>query len=114
LRARKTLAALKKAGLGFFTLSWDRFHAEFQGPEAGENILRAAEELGIPMNVNITRLADDAEIEELAKPCIESTLRRVRFYDVHPVGRAASIGGANLRAEMDGGCLGAAIPTVTD
>ena len=67
-KARKTLAGLKKAGLAFFTLSWDRFHAEFQGPEAGENILHAAEELDVPMNVNITRLADDSEIEELTKP----------------------------------------------
>ncbi|HUQ18198.1 MAG TPA: nucleotidyltransferase family protein [Gemmatimonadaceae bacterium] len=113
-RARKTLAALKKAGLGFFTLSWDRFHLEFQGMEAGENILRAAEELGVPMNVNITRLADDSEIEDLTKPFMASAHPRVRFYDVQPVGRAASLPGSQLRAQVEGGCQGAAIPTVTD
>ena len=113
-RARKTLAGLKKAGLTFFTLSWDRFHAQFQGAEAGENILRAAEELGVPMNVTITRLADDSELEELTKPFMKSTFPRVRFYDVQSVGRAASIAGAQLRGEVEGGCQGAAIPMVTD
>jgi organic radical activating enzyme len=113
-KARRTLASLKKAGLAFFTLSWDRFHAEFQGPEAGQNILRAAEELDVPMNVNITRLADDSELEDLTKPFIKSTFPRIRFYDVQPVGRAASLAGTQLRAQLDGACLGAAIPTVTD
>ncbi len=113
-KARKTLVAMKKAGLSFFTLSWDRFHAEFQGPEPGKNLLRVAEEVGVPMNLNVTRLADDSELDELTKPFTKSPYARVRFYDVQPIGRAASIPGAQLRGEVEGGCVGACIPTVTD
>ncbi|HEX6576143.1 MAG TPA: radical SAM protein [Gemmatimonadaceae bacterium] len=112
--ARRTLANLCKSGLGFFTLSYDRYHAQFQGPEPGQNILRAAEELGLPMNLNVTRIADDTELDDLIKPFEASGHARVRFYDVQAVGRARDIPSTELRAETLGACDGAKIPTITD
>ena len=112
--ARKTLAAMRKAGLGFFTLSYDRYHAEFQGPGPATNILRAAEELKIPMNVNVTRVGDDADIANLLAPFEESRHARMRFYDVQSVGRARDIPPETLRGKLDGSCLAANVPAVTD
>lgn len=112
--ARRTLASLCKSGLGFFTLSYDRYHAEFQGPEPGQNILRAAEELGVPMNLNVTRIADDTELNDLIQPFEVSSHARVRFYDVQAVGRARDIPSSTLRAESFGACDGAKVPAITD
>lgn len=112
--ARRTLSALRKAGLTFFTLSYDRYHAKFQGPEPARNIVRAAEELGVPMNVTITRVVNDSEVAELIKPFEGSRHARLRFYDVQPVGRARDFPAESLRGETEGACQGAAIPAVTD
>ena len=112
--ARQTLSALRKAGLTFFTLSYDRYHAKFQGPEPARNIVRAAEEIGVPMNVTITRVANDSEVADLIKPFEGSRHPRLRFYDVQPVGRARKLPAESLRGETEGACQGAAIPAVTD
>jgi pyruvate-formate lyase-activating enzyme len=112
--ARRTLASLCKSGLGFFTLSYDRYHAEFQGPEPGQNILRAAEELGVPMNLNVTRIADDTELNDLIRPFEMSRHAKVRLYDVQPVGRARDIPSSALRAESFGACDGIRVPGITD
>jgi hypothetical protein len=112
--ARRTLSALRKSGLTFFTLSYDRYHAKFQGPEPGRNIVQAAEELGIPMNVTITRVMNDSEVADLIKPFEGSRHPRLRFYDVQPVGRARNFPAESLRGETEGACQGAAIPAVTD
>lgn len=112
--ARRTLSALRKAGLTFFTLSYDRYHAKFQGPEPARNIVRAAEELGVPMNVTITRVVNDSEVADLIEPFEGSRHPRLRFYDVQPVGRARKFPAASLRGETEGACQGAAIPAVTD
>jgi len=112
--ARTALSALRKAGLTFFTLSYDRYHAKFQGPDHARNITRAAEELGIPMNVTITRVVDDSELGELIEPFRNSMHPRLRFYDVQPVGRATDFPSESLRGEIEGACQGAAIPAITD
>jgi pyruvate-formate lyase-activating enzyme len=112
--ARRTIASMCKAGLGFFTLSYDRYHAEFQGPEPGKNILRAAEELGVPMNLNVTRIANDSEIGELIRPFEMSKHAKVRLYDVQPVGRALDLPSSSLRSEVVGACEGARLPAITD
>ena len=112
--ARRTLASLRKSGLGFFTLSYDRYHAAFQGPEPGQNILRAAEELGVPMNLNVTRVSDDTELDELIRPFEMSRHAKVRLYDVQPVGRARDIPAADLRSEWLGACDGVRVPAITD
>ncbi|MDP9178934.1 MAG: nucleotidyltransferase family protein [Gemmatimonadota bacterium] len=112
--ARGTLRSLQRAGLDRFTLSYDRYHAEFQGPEPGRHLVQAAEELGVPMNVNITRVADDSEIADLIEPFEKSTHARLRIYDVQPIGRARSFETSSLRAELDGMCNAAGTPAVTD
>ncbi|HMA21106.1 MAG TPA: radical SAM protein, partial [Gemmatimonadaceae bacterium] len=112
--ARRTLGSLCKAGLSLLTLSYDRYHAEFQGPEPGQNILRAAKETGIPLNLNVTRVADDSEIGDLVRPFEASNYANVRLYDVQPVGRALDLPSSSLRAEVEGACDGARVPTVTD
>jgi MoaA/NifB/PqqE/SkfB family radical SAM enzyme len=76
-QARRTLKSLRKAGLGFITLSYDRYHAEFQGPQPGKNILRAAEELEVPMNINVTRVANDTDLASLLAPFEGSSHARV-------------------------------------
>nr|MDP9179155.1 nucleotidyltransferase family protein [Gemmatimonadota bacterium] len=101
-------------GLSVLTLSYDRYHAKFQGPEPGRNILRAAEELAVQMNVNITRVTDDTDIAELIKPFDGSRHAKVRFYDVQPVGRARDFPAESLRGEMEGACTAACTPAVTD
>lgn len=112
--AKRTMSALRAEGLGLLTLSYDRYHAKFQGAEPGRNILRAAEELGVPMNVNITRVTDDTEIAVLIKPFEESHYARLRFYDVQPVGRARDFPSESLRSEMEGSCSAVCTPAVTD
>ena len=112
--ARRTLGSLCKSGLSLLTLSYDRYHAEFQGPAPGQNILRAAKELGIPLNLNVTRVADDSEISDLVKPFEASNYANVRLYDVQPVGRALDLPASSLRAEVEGACDGARVATVTD
>ena len=112
--ARRTLASLHKAGMSLLTLSYDRYHAEFQGPEPGQNILRAAEELRIPLNLNVTRVADDSEVGDIIKPFETSSYANVRLYDVQPVGRALDLPASSLRAEDEGACDGARVATITD
>lgn len=112
--ARRKLSDLRRAGLGLCTLSYDRYHAEYQGPEAGRNILRAAAELGVPMNVNVTRVADDSEISDLIRPFETSRHAKIRLYDVQPVGRARDLPVSSLRTESDGSCQSASLPAITD
>lgn len=112
--ARSKLKALQRAGLDLVTLSYDRYHAEFQGPQPGLNLARAAEEIGMPLNMSITRVADDSEIAGLIDPFEKSQHVRMRFYDVQAVGRARDIPGETLRSETGGMCSAAGVPAVTD
>src|SRR5258706_8982055 len=112
--ARSKLKALQRAGLDLVTLSYDRYHAEFQGPQPGLNLSRAAEEIGMPLNMSITRVADDSEIAGLIEPFEKSRHVRMRFYDVQAVGRARGIPGETLRSETGGMCSAAGVPAVTD
>jgi sugar phosphate isomerase/epimerase len=113
-KARAKLKALQRAGLDLVTLSYDRYHAEFQGAGPGLNLCRAAEDLGMPLNMSITRVADDSEISGLIAPFEESQHVRMRFYDVQAVGRARDIPGETLRSETRGFCSAAGVPAVTD
>ena len=113
-RARRTLGALVDAGLDALTVSYDRFHAAFQGPEPVVHIARAAAELCFFVDVNVTRLADDAEIEALVAPFADLPYVRLRFYDVQPVGAARQIEGAAFRSEVEGFCSACGIPALTD
>ena len=59
--AWRKVRTLKRAGLDRITISYDRYHAEFQGPEPALNIARAAEWYDLPFNLNITRVASDPD-----------------------------------------------------
>lgn len=113
-RAHRTLAALVDAGLSALTVSYDRFHAAFQGPEPVAHIARAADILGFFINVNVTRLAEDDEIESLIDPFADLPAVRLRFYDVQPVGAARHLPGIALRSEVEGFCSACGIPALTD
>jgi pyruvate-formate lyase-activating enzyme len=113
-RARRTLVELVDAGLNGLTVSYDRFHAAFQGPEPVVNIARAAADLCFPVDVNVTRLAEDGEIEALVAPFAALPSVRLRFYDVQPVGAAREMEGAAFRSEVEGFCSACGIPALTD
>ena len=112
--ALSTLKRLRKAGLSFFTLSYDRYHAEFQGPQPGLNIMKAAESLKVSMNLNVTRVADDKEMGALLEPFASSSYPKLRVYDVQPVGRARELDKKTLRQGTHGRCQAAEVPSVTD
>ena len=111
--ALRTLTELRQAGLVRLAISFDRFHAEFQGPEPVLNILAAAEQLDFPIHINITRTADDAELELLLLPLRDQPYASLRFYDVQPVGLAKNLN-ESLRAQLDGYCSACEQATVTD
>ena len=102
-RARETMKALLDAGLVRLALSYDRFHAEFQGPEPLLNILDAAEEFGQVVHINITRSLDDSDLDELVQPFRGRANTNLRFYDVQPVGLAKSLED-ELRGQLEGFC----------
>jgi pyruvate-formate lyase-activating enzyme len=113
-RARRTMGDLLDAGLHALTVSYDRFHAAFQGPEPVVHIARAAAARGFQFEVNVTRLADDGEIGELIAPFEKLSNVRLRFYDVQPVGAARGLPGAAMRSETEGFCNACGVAALTD
>ena len=87
--AMRHLRALIKAGLTRLTVSYDRYHAEFQGPEPAVNIVAAARRFSFPVNVNITRAAGEQGLDGIVKPFEGMPTAHLRFSDVQPVGAAA-------------------------
>lgn len=112
--AWRKVASLKGAGLGRITLSYDRYHAEFQGPEPASNIARAAEWFDMPLNINVTRVADDPELAALVAPFENRRHLRMRFYDVQVVGRARELPVAGMRGDTSGFCNACCAPAITD
>jgi MoaA/NifB/PqqE/SkfB family radical SAM enzyme len=112
--ALRLMHAMQKAGLGALTISYDRYHAEFQGHEPALNIARAAEELRVLVNINMTRTADDQDLGKLAAPFEGLKCARLRFYDVQPVGRARDFPASVLRGSTEGFCSACERPTLTD
>lgn len=112
-KAEKTLAELREAGLGHLTISYDRYHAEFQGPQAVENIVRAAQKSKFTVRVSVTRERDDEDMARLVAPFDALPGVQLRFYDVQPVGRARKLAGT-LRAETGGFCNACGTPALTD
>ena len=113
-RARRTLCQMLEAGLSALTVSYDRFHAAFQGPEPVVHIARAAAELGFHFEVNVTRMADDEEIGELIAPFDDLPNVRLRFYDVQPLGAARNLPGSAMRSETEGFCNACGVAALTD
>src|SRR5688572_5832306 len=112
--AWRKVAALKRAGLDRLTISYDRYHAEFQGPEPALNIARAAEWFDVPLNVNITRVKDDPDLAGLVAPFEKRQQLKMRFYDVQVIGRARELPLAEMRGELNGFCNACSAPAITD
>ena len=112
--ARRRLKAMRGAGLVRLTVSYDRYHAEFQGPQAAVNIAQAAEELDLVVHISITRVADDPELDEIVAPFQGMRSARLRFYDVQPVGSAREFSSESLRSEVGGFCSACDTPAITD
>ena len=113
-RARRTLDEMLGAGLSALTVSYDRFHAAFQGPEPVVNIARAAAARDFHFEVNVTRLADDGEIGELIAPFDVLPNVHLRFYDVQPLGAARDLPGDAMRSETEGFCNACGVAALTD
>ncbi|QPN63434.1 nucleotidyltransferase family protein [Synechococcus sp. CBW1004] len=113
--ARTRLQALLAAGLARLTVSFDRYHAAFQGPEPAVNIVEAGAVLGLPVNINITRVQDEDDIDAFVAPFAELPTAQLRFYDVQPVGAAArNTPDHQWRGQTSGFCRACDAATVTD
>ncbi|MGI8908691.1 MAG: nucleotidyltransferase family protein [Candidatus Sumerlaeaceae bacterium] len=102
-QARLYLRQMVQNRLEYLTISYDRYHAEFMGPEPILNIAAAAKEIGFYINVNVTRVADDPELEHYTELFGSLPFVRMRFYDVQPIGRARDLN-SELRSEIEGFC----------
>lgn len=112
--AWRKVRALKRAGLDRITISYDRYHAEFQGPEPALNIARACEWFDVPVNINITRVRDDPDLEAVVRPFEKRNHLKMRFYDVQVIGRARELPLAQMRSEVSGFCNACGTPAITD
>lgn len=112
--ARRRLRRLRKAGLNFLTVSYDRYHADFQGYQGAINIARAAEAAAFPINLNLVRAADDADLDQLIADFEGFQYVRLRFYDLQPVGRALMLPSKAFGPHVDGFCSACAAPAITD
>jgi len=112
--AWRKVRVLRKLGLARMTVSYDRYHAEFQGPEPALNIAAAAEWFDLPININITRVANDPELAGLVAPFEKLHQLKMRFYDVQVIGRARSLPIAEIRGETRGFCQAATSPAITE
>ena len=114
VQARATLKEMMRYGLFYMTVSYDRYHAEFMGPEPILNIAAAAHDLGFFFNVNVTRTLEDENLDEYARLFGNLPNVRMRLYDVQPVGRARNFEMPNLRSETEGFCNAANQATFTE
>ena len=113
-RARQTVARFQDAGLTVLAISYDRYHAEYQGAQPAVNIARAAGELGQIVNIGITRTLDEQDLDEIVAPFAQTPNARLRFYDVQPIGRARDFEKTTLRGETAGFCNACSAPALTD
>jgi hypothetical protein len=113
-QADRHIRALKRAGLGSVTLSYDRYHAEFQGPDPVLHISNAAEKRGLPLRVSLVRGTDEPELAQVVSRLEALDGPRIRVYDLQPVGRARDLPVTLHRGEIEGFCSAASFPALTD
>jgi pyruvate-formate lyase-activating enzyme len=113
-QADRHVRALKRAGLSSITLSYDRYHAEFQGPDPVLHITNAAERRQVPLRVSLVRGTDEPELAQVVKRLEALDGPRIRVYDLQPVGRARELPATLHRGEIDGFCSAASFPALTD
>lgn len=107
------LEQLRSAGLRRLALSYDRYHAEFQGPQPLLNILDAAQEIGWGVHINVTRTQDEIDLADLIAPFESHPNAHLRFYDIQPVGLAKNLEDT-MRAQLGGFCNSCEQATFTD
>lgn len=112
-KARATLERLMKAGLARLSISYDKFHAEFQGPQPALNIVEAARQLGTEVHIHITRAKDDSDLDEIVEPFRNLPHAHLRFYDLQAVGYARNLKDT-LRGRLEGFCSSCEQATFTD
>ncbi|MGE3512417.1 MAG: radical SAM protein, partial [Vicinamibacterales bacterium] len=113
-QARKQVRALLRAGLDSLVVSYDRYHAEFMGPEPVQHITNAAEALGLPLRITLVRGTDEPELTEVIGKLDGAASARIRIYDLQPVGRARELPMTLHRAEVEGFCTACSFPALTD
>ena len=114
IQVRRYLRALTRAGLSGLTVSYDRYHAEFQGPNPILAIARAAEGGPIPLRINLVRGTDEAELADVVASLGASRGARLGVYDLQPVGRARALPASMHRGEVEGLCTACSVPAITD
>lgn len=113
-QARRHVRALRRAGLDSLTVSYDRYHADFHGPDPLLHISAAAEAEQLPMFVTVVRGADEDGLNALVQRFAGSRHARLRLYDLQPVGRAQALPEASHRADVEGFCTACSFPAITD
>lgn len=113
-QARRHLKALRKAGLGSLTVSYDTYHAEFQGPGPALVIATVAAEIALPLNVSVVRAADDQTFTTLATRLPQAATTRLRLYDLQLVGRARTLAVPASSETADGFCTGCSFPAIAE
>lgn len=112
-KAHDTLERLLKAGLVRLSISYDRFHAKFQGPQPALNIIEAARRLDTEVHIHITRAKDDHDLDEIVEPFRNLSNAHLRFYDLQAVGYARNLK-ETLRGQLEGFCSSCEQATFTD
>jgi hypothetical protein len=114
-QARRQLGALKRAGLTSLVVSYDRYHADFQGPGPVRHIALAARRLGIPLSVTMVRSAEDPpDLIGILNRTETETGARVRVYDLQPVGRANDLVESSSAGDVEGFCSACAFPAIAE
>jgi molybdenum cofactor biosynthesis enzyme MoaA len=114
VRARRYVRALQRAGLTHLTVSYDQYHAEFQGPAPGLHIAAAAEALQLTFNFNVVRGSEPQLLTEVAGTLEPARGSRMRVYELQLVGRARTLDRAAISSEADGFCTSCSYPMVAE
>ncbi len=102
--AGKKLVALRKAGMIQLTISYDPFHEKFLPIESVKNIARAASDQNFTIQINLTRLKEDKNLDAIVEALKNFDEVQLRFYDIQSVGRAKKFPVESLRGNIEGFC----------
>jgi pyruvate-formate lyase-activating enzyme len=112
--ARRQLRALQRAGLTRLVVSYDTYHADFQGAGPVRHIAAAARALGVPLSVTMVRsTGDPPDLIEILHRTQTDTGARVRVYDLQPVGRGRDLAPPGA-ADTEGFCAASAFPAIAN
>jgi len=109
-KALQYLRELKELGLREINVSYDSFHKPFLAKYGGLNnilnVVKAANELGMPIVIGVTKIREDDEtIRELQAALEEQKLNAIIFDDfIAPVSRARDLGRPPSKIVWGFGC----------